>query len=488
MTRTWFPKSRIVEAACRSDFLSLFHSCFHLLEPGSALKMNWHHEAIAYHLELVQRGVITRLIIAAPPRTLKSLMASVAFPAYVLGCDPAARMIGISHGADLQIKFNNDRRALINSPHYRRLFPGVELSKNTESEFHTTQGGYCYARSAEGSLTGIGGGILIIDDFQKPQDMDSETRRTATNKLYSCTVASRIDNQHSGAIVVVGQRLHPVDLIGTLLFSAEKWTTLILPAIAEKEELIPIGPGRSHLRRVGDLLHPEQLSRAYLEALKVQEPEVYAAQFQQSPIPPGGFMIKRDQIQYCDEIPTRTSSSRYLQTWDTAQKPGEANARSAGLDILVRDNKYFIASAVAGQWEYHDLEQRVLSRAEKQKPNAILIEDAGFGTALISALKQRGLPVVAVKPEGDKKTRLLQQMSKFTNGQVFLLKTAPGRADLETELLSFPAGQRNDMVDALTQALGYKHVFIWTDEMVENYKKVLFAANANLMSMRVRFP
>jgi hypothetical protein len=118
-----------VEAACRSDFLSFFHSCFHILEPGSTLKMNWHHEAIAYHLELVRRGVISRLIIAAPPRILKSLMVSVAFPAYILGHDPGARIIGISHSGDLQIKFNNDRRALINSPHYRRLFSGVELRK-----------------------------------------------------------------------------------------------------------------------------------------------------------------------------------------------------------------------------------------------------------------------------------------------------------------------------------------------------------------------
>ena len=142
---------------------------------------------------------------------------------------------------------------------------------------------------------------------------------------------------------------------------------------------------------------------------------------------------------------------------------------------------------MAGQWEYHDLEQRVLSRAEKQKPNPILIEDAGFGTALISALKQRGLRVVAVKPEGDKKKRLLQQMSKFANGQVFLLKTAPGLADLVSELLSFPAGQRNDMVDALTQALGYKCVHhIWTDEMVENYGRVL--STLNLMQTRRRFP
>jgi predicted phage terminase large subunit-like protein len=486
MTSIYVPKSRIVEAACRNDFLSFFQWCFHVLEPGSTLNMNWHLEAMAYHLELVQRGVIKRLIIAAPPRTLKSFMASVAFPAYVLGRNPTARLIGISHGVDLQIKFNNDRRAVINSLGYHGLFPGVELSKNTESEFHTTQGGYCYAKSAESGVTGLGGGILIIDDFQKPQDMDSEARRTSTNSLYYKTMASRTDNQHTGAIVVVGQRLHPDDLIGTLLRSAEQWTALILPAIAEKEEPIPIGPGRSHWRRVGDLLHPEQLSRAYLEALKIQDPETYAAQYQQSPIPPGGFLIKRDQIQYCDELPRRTSSSVYLQTWDTAQKPGETNARSACLDILVQDNKYFITSAVAGQWEYHDLEQRVLSRAHEQKPNAILIEDAGFGTALIGALKQRGLPVVAVKPEGDKKTRLLRQMSKFTNGQVIVLRSAPGRADLETELFAFPGGHRDDLVDALTQALDYKHVrYVLNDTVNENYANLIATL---ALSHRRRFP
>ena len=91
--------------------------------------------------------------------------------------------------------------------------------------------------------------------------------------------------------------LEPVeDHIGMLLGSAEKWAALILPAVAEKNEPIPIGPGRWHLRRVGDLLHPEQQKREFLEALRSQDPETYAAQYQQSPIPPGGFMIKRDQI------------------------------------------------------------------------------------------------------------------------------------------------------------------------------------------------
>lgn len=194
-------------------------------------------------------------------------------------------------------------------------------------------------------------------------------------------------------------------------------------------------------------------------------------------------MIKRDQIQYCDELPRRTSSSVSLQSWDTGVKTGESNARSACLDILVQDNKYFIASALVGRWEYCDLEKLVLSRADERKPNVILIEDAGFGTALIGALKRKGLSVVAIKPEGDKKTRLLREISKFANGQVFLLRNAPGRADLETELFSFPGGRGSDLVDALTQALSYKHApQIFTAEFVENYGN--FAAALILSGVR----
>jgi predicted phage terminase large subunit-like protein len=125
---------------------------------------------------------------------------------------------------------------------------------------------------------------------------------------------------------------------------------------------------------------------------------------------------------------------------------------------------------LVGRWEYHDLEKRVLSHADAHKPNVILIEDAGFGTALIGALKRKRLPVIEVKPEGDRKSRLLREMSKFANSQVFLLKSAPGRAEVETELFTFPGGRRNDLVDALSQALSYKYVpCLFTPEAMENY-------------------
>src|SRR5689334_12114351 len=77
--------ARLRDAVCRLEFVSFVRKCFHWLTPGSPFLMNWHILAIAFYLEQVRRGIIRRLLINGPPRTLKSLMASVAFPAFILG-------------------------------------------------------------------------------------------------------------------------------------------------------------------------------------------------------------------------------------------------------------------------------------------------------------------------------------------------------------------------------------------------------------------
>ena len=81
------PSMALVNAACRTDFVSFVRKVFHVLNPSAIFHMNWHICAIAYYLEQVRLGKIKRLIINVPPRSLKSIMSSVAFPAFVLGHD-----------------------------------------------------------------------------------------------------------------------------------------------------------------------------------------------------------------------------------------------------------------------------------------------------------------------------------------------------------------------------------------------------------------
>src|SRR5215213_8314171 len=106
-------------AILRLNLASFIRKCATTLGPGAAFLDNWHIHAIAWHLEQVRLGRITRLIINMPPRSLKSISASVAFPAFVLGHDPTQRVICVSYGNELAIKLMNDFRAVVEAPWYR---------------------------------------------------------------------------------------------------------------------------------------------------------------------------------------------------------------------------------------------------------------------------------------------------------------------------------------------------------------------------------
>ena len=123
------PSMAHVNAACRKDFVSFVRKAFHVLTPSAIFHMNWHICAIAYYLEQVRLGKIKRLIITVPPRSLKSIMCSVAFPAFVLGHDPTKRLIVASYSADLAIKHGNDFRTVVNSAEYHAFFLGCAFRR-----------------------------------------------------------------------------------------------------------------------------------------------------------------------------------------------------------------------------------------------------------------------------------------------------------------------------------------------------------------------
>src|SRR5262245_38230579 len=320
------PSMAHVNAACRKDFVSFVRKSFHVLNPSAMFHMNWHICAIADCLERVRLGTIKRLIITVPPRSLKSIMCSVAFPAFVLGHDPTKRLIVVSYSADLAIKHGNDFRAVVNSEEYRAIFPGMRISamKNTQTEVVTTRNGFRLAMSVDGALTGRGGDIIIIDDpIAALAATLSQKAREHVQVWYLNTLLSRLDDKQNGAIVLVMQRLHEDDLAGVLLRGSDEWTVLSLPAIAQQDEQIPIGNGQFHCRSAGDVLHPEREPREVLESLRAQlGAETFAAQYQQQPVPPGGAMIKCAWVRRYDQLP---KSGQTIQSWDVANKQGEEN-------------------------------------------------------------------------------------------------------------------------------------------------------------------
>ncbi|MBR0938866.1 phage terminase large subunit [Bradyrhizobium jicamae] len=471
---------RVLDAIIRTDFASFIQFAHQILSPAVAFHGNWHIDAIAYHLEQVRSGKIKRLIINVPPRMMKSTICSVALPAFWLGHEPAKRFICISYSNELAIKLGNDCRELMNSPAYRKLFPNSKLSrqKNTETEFTTTQRGQRMSASIDGSLTGRGGDVIIVDDPIKPTDALRDRVRERVNSVFFNTIESRLDDKRTGAIIVVMQRLHDDDLVGRLIREQGKeWTVLSLPAIAEQEERIQIGDDRYHVRQVGDLLHAEREPREILERIRSQTPDVFAAQHQQSPVRREGVLIKRDWPNRYHILPERASDTIVVQSWDTASKDTAQSDYSVCTTWHYRDRSYYLVDVTRRRMDYPTLKAVALAHAERHKPNVILIEDAGVGTALAMELKNAGLHTVAIKPEGDKRARMSIHSTKFANGQVLLPQEASWLADLEDELFGFPGSRYDDQVDSISQALAYEIATNeWTDQALKNFGRLFGTA------------
>jgi predicted phage terminase large subunit-like protein len=447
-----------LRALLRSDFGSFVERCFYQLNHGTRFLPNWHHEVIASKLDDCRRGKIRRLIINVPPRSLKSLASSIAFPAWVLGHNPAAQLLCVSYAQDLSDKFARECRSVMTSDWYRRTFTArLSPQKQAVGEFVTTANGYRLATSVGGVITGRGADFIIIDDPLKPDQAESEVLRKAANQWYDNTLYSRLNDKRTGCIILIMQRLHEEDLVGHVL-AQEVWEVLRFPAIAEAaEEFVISSPSgvRTFTRNEGDVLHAEREPLTLLQNIRRTLGERnFAGQYQQAPAPPEGNLVKQEWFRrYApNEQPARFE--QVIQSWDTANKVSELSDYSVCTTWGIRARQIYLLDVFRQRLEFPDLKRALKQHATLFKANVILIEDGASGTQLIQELRNEGLyQVQACKSTKDKVMRLHAQTPKIEGGFVYLPRDAPWLSEYMHELTTFPGAKNDDQVDSTSQAL-----------------------------------
>src|SRR5712671_6339795 len=417
------------DAILRSEFWFFAQRCFSELNPQTTFATNWHLEIIAAKLTEVREGKIQRLIINLPPRHLKSLMASIAFPAWCLGHDPSAQILCVSYAQDLADKLARDCRGIMMSPWYRRIFPTrLAAHRQAVQEFITTAQGYRLATSTGGVLTGRGADIIIIDDPLKPEEALSEAQRKAANEWYDHTLYSRQNDKRRGAIVIVMQRLHEDDLVGHVL-AQEPWEIVRFPAIAEADEAHEVKmilETRRFTRRQGEALHPDSEPLDILDRIRRMIGEYnFAGQYQQSPAPLGGGMVKAEWFKSyrVNERPERFE--QIVQSWDTANKATELSDFSVCTTWGVKGKDLFLLNVLRKRLEFPALKRAVREQQGLFNANVVLIEDKASGTQLIQELIVDGCHAITrYKPEGDKTMRLHAQTATIESGFVHIPEAA----------------------------------------------------------------
>jgi predicted phage terminase large subunit-like protein len=448
------------DAILRSDFWFFAQRCFCQLNPQTTLATNWHLEVIAAKLTAVWQGEIRRLIINLPPRHLKSLMASMAFPAWCLGHDPSAQILCVSYAQDLADKLARDCRSIVMSPWYRQIFP-TRLAPHRQAvqEFITTRQGYRLATSTGGVLTGRGADIILIDDPLKPEEALSDAQRKAANEWYDHTLYSRLNDKRHGAIVIIMQRLHEDDLVGHVL-AQEGWEVLSFPAIAEADEvhrIETIWGAQCFRRRLGQALHPDREPPETLDRIRRTVGEYnFAGQYQQSPAPLGGGLVKAEWFKRYGEEYRPERFDRVVQSWDTANKATELSDFSVCTTWGVRGKDLFLLGLFRRRLEYPALKRAVREQQSLFGANEVLIEDKASGTQLIQELIADGCHgVTRYQPTCDKIMRLNAQTAMIENGFVHIPETAPWLDEYLHELTVFPKGKHDDQVDSTAQFLDW---------------------------------
>lgn len=450
-----------ISALVRQDFGFFLRMAFDELGGLEPYQHNWHIDAMIHELDRVQTGENLRLMVTIPPRHLKSRIISIAWVAWMLGRDPALTFLCATYGQNLSDDHAVDCLKIIQSRWYARAFPSLVLTSRAISHFRTSAGGGRIASSVDGPITGFGADIIIIDDPIKTQDALSQRARDTANRWFDETVAQRSNSQMTGAIIVIMQRLHEADLVG-MLQKQGGFHELCLPAIAPRDEDIPLTRGRIWHRRAGCALHPERQSLANLLKRKAASPYMFAGQFLQDPIPEIGNIIEASWLRTYEAATLDLTHGQIVMSLDTASKDNPFNDFSVIEVARVLGKSIHVLDVFRARLQFPELMAKTIELSRLHGAHVLLIEDAASGQQLIQMLRAEepaGVPSpIAWRPKGDKNSRVLAASAIIRSGRLFIPERAHWVADFMGELLGFPGSAYDDQVDATSQLL------LWVQE------------------------
>lgn len=460
----------------------------------------WVHDDICRRLEKFSQDVRERrhprLMLLMPPRHGKSELASIRFPAWHLGHAPNHEIINVGYNLDLPMVFSRKVREVLREPTYQTLFPETSLDPESSSaeSWRTTKGGGFQAAGVGGGITGKGAHIAIVDDpIKNQEEADSLLVRNRLWEWYQSTLKTRL--APGGGVLIIETWWNDDDLagrvqrLGMMNPEADQFEVVKYPAIAEAWEFRdrttleiiradnPIEIGQrfatgeldpleiEFLRPKGEALHPDRYDIKALKAFKANSsPRIWSALYQQNPVPDEGMFFKNDYFRF-EEPFTEYRGKNIYTAWDFAIGEKKQNDWTVGATILQdeRDNLHVveIVRLKGGALQIADAVADVATRwgTIDGAFYTLGFEDGTIYKSIAPLLKKRLeerriYPICEIlKPLTDKMARAGPLQGRMQQGKVFF----PNGDKHEwawvqgavNEMLRFPAGQHDDIVDAL---------------------------------------
>ncbi|MEQ1780143.1 MAG: phage terminase large subunit [Hyphomonadaceae bacterium] len=376
-------------------------------------------------------------------------------PAYALGHDPSLDIVVATYNQELGREHTERFLRLVRSPFYRACFPHVSFSETRIENVRTRAGGGRRPVTVGGALTGMGADILILDDLIKAQDAEHATLREEAHRFYRETAVTRINNPRTGRIIIAQQRLHAHDISSELAESGA-YRHLSLASIAPRDQALRLYGNGTHLLRAGELLSPERFPQNVLDDLRRDMGvQAFSAQFLQDPLPPGAMLIDTRRLNWVD-TPCRIEEVQFVvQSIDTAVTLTDRSDFNVIMTFGWTGERWFILNIIRERIDFPRLKQVVIEQAQTWRADLVLIEDCHIGEALWRELRGILNRAFTIRPHGSKEERLAASTEALYSSRIAIPQAEPWSQPLRDELRNFPGGRHDDMVDALTQFVGW---------------------------------
>lgn len=470
------------------DFAQFTKDAWLQVEPSTPLIWGWHLDAICEHLQAIAEREIRNLLINIPPRHCKSIATAVIYPAWVWLRQPATKFLFSSYAQNLSIRDSVRCRRLIENPWYQEGWEDAKIrlvrDQNQKIKFENTAGGYRMATSVDGSNTGEGGDMLMVDDPHNIRESESDVVRDGVLEWWDTVMSTRLNDPKTGCRVVIMQRVHEQDLSGHILEKAAgEWVHLKLPAEFEKDRrCVTVWAGHrweDPRTKPHELLWPERFGPEEMAHLKKSLGSYAAAgQLQQEPAPLEGGILKKEFWKFWQPVGEKLPPvlirlpggviksvvpedrpiyfEQELLSWDCSFKD------SIGADYVVgqhwgkKGRKAYLNGQRRDRMDFvRTCTELKAQSAELGMPGKVLVEDAANGPAIINSLRAEVDGLIPVTALGSKLARASAYTSILEAGQCYLPhpSLAPWVWDFIHELSVFPNGPHDDQVDAWSQAM-----------------------------------
>lgn len=468
------------ELAKRKNARESFQSYCEYVFPE--FECSWHHQLIINHIErmLLPDGhpdALRRLCVSMPPRHGKSELISRLLPSYLLGRDPDEKVMACSYSAELSGRINRDVQRYIAGERFKMLFPLSRLPEGqggrggvTESYTRTTdlfemvgRKGFYRSAGVGGSITGMGGKWLIVDDpIRNRQDADSPTVRDNILNWYKSTFRTRAEKD--ARILIVMTRWNPEDLVGSVLSlqsmdrGADHFEYLCLPAVAtvDRHTDDPRSPGQP--------LWPTKYDLAALDQIKVSlGAREFEALYQQNPTAPGATEwsadLFGDEIWWDKPWPKRSEMKTVTIAIDPSKGTESKNGDYCAIVAVGRlhDNTVVVNPFIS-RMSAEAIVDTVLEMSLKMQPDMVVCESNSFQHLLVSGMNKKadnlGLRLLAQGVHNTiKKEVRIRRLGPFLEQKRFrIMKNSYGQL-LMDQLRLFPSARYDDGPDALELAL-----------------------------------